>query len=482
MDQNKLDKIIKEGLEDYRSPLDKQALWQAIRDDVPRQKPPFLRLLTLGFIIGVGVASILWYINNESRQVSSSQRKVESSELSTEVNLQDRQSVEGTEIGAKIASTAPTPASQYATETPLSVTTSLSTSLKKSESKTTSPSQYTTARPTEKATSNVTLTKLATELISPHRLADQHQTSSNNDSSLNQLDADKATSTPYQTIEQNSTQVGLNSLDLISPSALEFSYSQPDISAMLLIPTKEVECYDYNKKKGIFSAEVYGLVDYVHNRMTSNAEQEAYLSERKKSQTQLEGYRSGIRLKYRLPIGLYVKSGIEAGLIRERFRVSVFETTVETLPNQLLETIEKNDSTIYIYGNKEVTIDTEKRWRIENSYRSIGVPVLLGYEFNKGKFLLGLEGGAIYNLGYYFSGHLLDNASAPVDDPDFFKPRISTSLTGGLALGYSIHQKYNLVAYCSMKHNLNSINTEENLIDQKNSRIGLGVGLEILID
>jgi len=155
--------------------------------------------------------------------------------------------------------------------------------------------------------------------------------------------------------------------------------------------------------------------------------------------TQLEGYRSGIRLKYLTRSGFYLKTGVEFGAIRERFNKSEKTERVEIWPNQLLETITQSDTTIYIYGDKPVTVIEEKSWKVWNTYKTLGIPIMAVYDFE---------------------GMLLDDSYTPAMDPDYFKSQINTSLTGGLSVGYRLTSKYKLQALCSFKHNLSTISSQ----------------------
>jgi len=67
-------------------------------------------------------------------------------------------------------------------------------------------------------------------------------------------------------------------------------------------------------------------------------------------------------------------------------------------------------------------------------------------------------------------------------DPDYFRKRINTSLTGGLSLGYQFTDKYRLLAQASFQKNLTPINNQTNPVEQHNTSIGLGIGLEMQLD
>lgn len=244
---------------------------------------------------------------------------------------------------------------------------------------------------------------------------------------------------------------------------------------------KKVECYEYGKKKKSLSLEVYSSLDGVNSRLSADNESQEYLTERDRTQKQREGYRAGLRAKFNLLKNVNIKVGLEAGMIRERFQRETSESVTEIMPDQLLEIIMQGDSTIYIYGDAPVTTLTTTTWDIANSYRSLDIPITLGYELDFKKFTCGIDLGASYNILYDFKGYLINPADTPVASPDYFRANIKTSLIGGLSINYAMNDNYYLFGFTSMKYNMSNINNASNSINQKNTRLGLGFGLGYIL-
>lgn len=240
---------------------------------------------------------------------------------------------------------------------------------------------------------------------------------------------------------------------------------------------KKIECYEYGKKKRGMRLEFYGSIDGIQKNLTAISENQEYITNRKNSQKQQEGYRAGVRAKFYLFQNFNIKLGIEAGLTKERFQRETTETITEIKPDQLLEKIIKNDTTIYIYGDAPVTSLITTAWDVGNSYRSLDIPMTIGYEFIFKKLTYGIDIGASYNILYDFKGYLIDTNDMPVSTPDYFKSKINTSMLGGLSINYQMKDNYYLFAFTSIKHNLKNINNTINEAEQKNTRLGIGIGI-----
>lgn len=247
---------------------------------------------------------------------------------------------------------------------------------------------------------------------------------------------------------------------------------------------KSIECYDYSPKKFHFSILAYTSADYYRKSMSAESGlAQNYLSNRKETQKAQISNRSGLLIKLRHRKGLYVKFGAEAGFLRERFSHQTRDTITEIVPNQLINVdIDINGDTTLTYGNAPVTTISSKNWRVNNLHRTIGIPILIGYEKKLSKFNIGMELGVLYNIHRSFEGWLLGPPDAPSDAKDYFTSSNDLNLTGGFNITYELNKRYSLVGLATFRQNMNRINNESiNGITQKNTTFGLGVGLEIKI-
>ncbi len=452
MDNYDIDKKFKESLYDLKTPLDKDALWAAIEQKQPRRLGGWMIFAT------IAVATIilfgLWTKNTFSTQTSDDQVSHFRSK---------------SQPGAKTHNATNTIQSKISKEVKVvskndkvihSQNINISTSIHSKETQSFLQINDESIVHQKKQTSLSHSTK--TEVTStPADLDNQKYNKSDNLTKAPLANAPTKLST-------------LQSLSKKKTALLEIDENQ-------INRNKNIKCYDHSNSKLELSVIGYGSADYVFNRFKVNQNQLAYSEQREASQTQLEGYRTGLQLKLLTSAGFYVKGGIELGIINERFDTEITETTTEIRPNQLLKIIEQydNDTTIFIYGDAPFDISRTTTYEIFNTYRTIGIPFSFGYQVDARNYFYGFDIGGIYDFSYNFSGTLLDTSLQPNNDlRDYFINSNLTSLTGGLHIGYKWRDRVSLMASCSFKHNLANINNGDNTLNQSNTRVGLGVGLQ----
>lgn len=472
MDQDKLDQIFRSELHNHTTVLDKDSLWASIDKQQKKRSTKFFSLKLLSLLAAIAMATLYFLDSSTDFRANETLAPVEnySTEAPVQANVETTKKENNNPkiIKSKITNSS---LSTFPKEVNDSVNQKINNT--KNSNNTTATNQSNTTKSTAQYTANHAYTAPAV-------------TQNNYESSTSSLSPVVNSSSSTNNAALLSAQTSTTALDkqvteLMTPLSLDMQSLTPlNYNRPLFIRNDKVECYDHRKKVHPFYLEVYSSVDFIKNWLSANDNEElSYLNERKATQTQLQGYRAGLRLKYLTRSGLYLKTGIELGAIRERFDRSETTEKTEILPNQLLETITQADTTIYIYGDAPVTIIETTSWKVWNTYKTVGIPLLLGYQTELKKFNLGIEFGAIYNMLYSFEGMLLDETLAPTMDPDFFKDKINTSLTGGLSLGYKLNSRYTAMAYTSFKHNMSDINNQYNPISQSNSKIGLGLGLEV---
>ena len=271
-------------------------------------------------------------------------------------------------------------------------------------------------------------------------------------------------------------------------NALDYLEGLPDKD--ICFPwNKSVECYDYSPKKFHFSILAYTTADYYHKSLKRNflpGETDPdgnYVDNRRSTQKVQISNRSGLLLKLMHKKGAYIKVGIEAGFLRERFAHTTRDTITEIIPDQLINIdIDMNGDTTFTYGNAPVTTISSKNWKVNNSHRTIGIPVLIGFTKKLRRFDLGMEIGGIYNFNRSFEGWLLGPPENPSDAKDYFTSSNDINITGGVNLSYKLNNRFNLVGLASFRRDLNTISNEQiNGANQKNTIFGVGIGLEFKI-
>jgi hypothetical protein len=246
---------------------------------------------------------------------------------------------------------------------------------------------------------------------------------------------------------------------------------------------KSVECYDYSPKKILYALQAYTTADYYNRALDPNAETSlSYLDSRKNTQKVQISNRTGLLLKIKHRKGIYIKTGVEAGFLREKFTYTTRDTVTEILPDQLINIHISNGDTILTYGNAPVTTISSKNWRVNNTFSTIGIPILVGYEKEYKKFSISGDAGVLYNIHRKFEGWLLGQPNDPVDAQSFFTTTNDVDITCSFNLSYYLNERFRLFGLASLRQNLNNINQIDiNDINQKNTTYGLGLGIEFKI-
>jgi len=242
---------------------------------------------------------------------------------------------------------------------------------------------------------------------------------------------------------------------------------------------QQTDCPTFGVKKRNLYVQAYSIFDYVNTNFKSSPEDIEYLNERDRTQSTLPSIRAGLQAKYLFSNGLYIKGGFEYGVIRERYKDRIVDTLITIEPDQLISFFETSPGdTTYIYGPAAVTTISATNWNVVSTYRTIDIPILIGYQVNKGNWTYGLELGIINNVKLTTKSFILDTNNTPRLAPEYYKTSINQSLTGGISLGYGLSPDIKILGLLQFKQNLTFINSIENQIDQKNLHIGLGAGIE----
>jgi hypothetical protein len=176
----------------------------------------------------------------------------------------------------------------------------------------------------------------------------------------------------------------------------------------------ETNCYSFKKKPIAPYFGIYGGAQYPIKTFTYGTEYKGLVQKRKDSETILEGTSIGAFIGFSLKGGLSIEGGAEYNSINERFdwqktvRDTIGQTVVLSyLLNAPGDTTRFSD-TAYVVRN---TIDSRK---IYNHYRSIYLPISVGYEFkNKGKWKPYIKGGIALNLRFRQKAEIYDLSGVP---------------------------------------------------------------------
>ncbi|MBK8496511.1 MAG: hypothetical protein IPL50_17040 [Chitinophagaceae bacterium] len=220
--------------------------------------------------------------------------------------------------------------------------------------------------------------------------------------------------------------------------------------------------------------EFYAGPDYAIRSLhdTGNS---AYLQKRKESTRFRSGYSAGLRYTKVFNNSMSVRGGVNFSQINEKF------TFNEGNIIQVTYIINSNGDTIGSYS----TTGTRYKTTI-NRYRSIDIPLVVGYELGNGRLHANINAGAIINVYSWQNGDVLDTAGNPVSittgkgsSPYQFKTNAGVGFIGAVSVYYKLNDRLHLLAEPYFRYTFSPMNKENITLKQKYQTAGLRFGIRL---
>lgn len=221
--------------------------------------------------------------------------------------------------------------------------------------------------------------------------------------------------------------------------------------------------------------EFYAGMDYAI-RSLKDTGNSVYLQKRKESEKFTSAYSAGVRYTRVFNNAMSVRVGVNYSQINEKF------TFKQGGLVQVTYIINANGDTTGSY------ITTGTRYKTtHNKYRSVDIPLVVGYELGNGRLHANINAGAVINVYSWQKGEVLDTSYSPVSmttgkgsSAYQFKSNAGVGFVGAVSIYYKLNDKLHIMAEPYYRHNFSPMNKDENLtIKQKYNTIGLKVGLRV---
>lgn len=220
--------------------------------------------------------------------------------------------------------------------------------------------------------------------------------------------------------------------------------------------------------------EIYGGPDLAFRSLSDTANS-SYLQKRKESIKFSSAFSAGLRYTKVFNNGVSVRTGINYSQINEKFIYS------EGNIIQVVYIINAAGDTIGSYTTTGTRYKTT-----HNKFKTIDVPLVVGYEFGNGRFHTNLNAGIIVNVYSWQRGEVLNNSLQPVNittgksnSPYQFKTNIGLGFIGGASLYYKMNEKLHLLAEPYFRYNFTPASKEAITFKQKYNTAGLRLGLRL---
>jgi len=220
--------------------------------------------------------------------------------------------------------------------------------------------------------------------------------------------------------------------------------------------------------------EFYAGPDYGIRSLHDTANS-SYLQKRKESTKFKSGFSAGIRYTRVFNNSMSVRGGVNYSQINEKFTFNQGNII------QVIYIINTNGDTIGSY----TTTGSRHKTTI-NRYRSIDIPLVVGYELGNGKLHANINAGPVINIYSWQNGDVLDPSGNPVSittgkgsSPYQFKTNAGVGFIGAVSVYYKLTDRLHLMAEPYFRYNLTPMNKETITLKQKYQTAGLRLGIRV---
>ncbi len=218
------------------------------------------------------------------------------------------------------------------------------------------------------------------------------------------------------------------------------------------------------------------LEDFASDSLTNY-----HLPVRRESEEALEYLHGNLLLGARHHTGWYALTGLGYTSITERFSFNTERTEIDSVGGITEIYINAEGDSTFTQGMVERTRYITYRKRTHSSYTLLDVPLIAGYEWEKGRWSFGAEAGIFLNISLKAKGDVLDveNNFTRLEDTDWFKPSIGLSYYGSLRIGYAIDDKTRISLGPTYRYVPNVAGDPNSTYDfeQKYGLLGLNLGI-----
>ena len=263
----------------------------------------------------------------------------------------------------------------------------------------------------------------------------------------------------------------LLSPELISAEKMKLSSVKKPVYAFSPVPCPESEKNTAGNKRYF---ELYGGPDYAF-RSFSDTGNSAYLQKRKESTRFASAFSAGMRYTKVFSNGMSFRTGFNYSQINETFRYN---------EGNIIQVIYITNSNGDTTGSFTTTGSRYKT--THNKFRTIDIPLLIGYEWGNSRLHFNFNAGAMVNLYSWQKGDVLDTAFKPVNittgkanSPYQFKNHIGIGFIGAVSVYYKLNNRLHLFAEPYFRYNFSPASKAELTLKQKYNTAGLRLGVRI---
>ena len=240
------------------------------------------------------------------------------------------------------------------------------------------------------------------------------------------------------------------------------------------LPKITIPCPDFNNKENKSYVDFYSSVDFI-NRQFSDSANSIYLKNRNEVTSSQLSFSAGLRYVKEFGDHFNFSAGLNYSQINEQFKFSKGNII------QIIYVTNASGDTIDIYQTESTRYKTTY-----NKYRTIDLPITIGYGWKKNNWDFIVNAGVIMNFVCFYKGDVLNsdlqptamNASTLSKDYQL-KTNIGLGCIGSLSIVHPINNKFSVFTEPYFRYNFSLMNKETTHFKQRFITSGFRLGIRM---
>jgi hypothetical protein len=240
------------------------------------------------------------------------------------------------------------------------------------------------------------------------------------------------------------------------------------------LSTLTIPCPEFNNKEKKSYVDVYSSVDFI-NRQFSDSANSIYLKNRNEVTTSQLSFSAGLRYVKEFGKHFNFSAGLNYSQINEQFKFSKGNII------QIIYVTNASGDTIDIYQTESTRYKTTY-----NKYRTIDLPITIGYGWNKNNWDFIVNAGVVMNIVSFYKGDILNSDLQPIamnastlSKAYQLKTNIGLGCIGSLSIVHPINNKFSIFGEPYFRYNFSLMNKETNYFKQRFITTGLRLGVRM---
>ncbi len=242
-------------------------------------------------------------------------------------------------------------------------------------------------------------------------------------------------------------------------------------------------CPADSKRNTDWYLEAYASPDLAFKSVSNVSASPVYMLKKDSSESMQISYSAGLRLVKPLTDNILLKAGVQFSQANEKY-VYRTENEVKTTTVVTVRTIIRAPGdTVIVQDTSVLQTVGFRNNTVSNRYRSVDIPLTVGYQFGNEDLKFGINAGVAVNISSWYQGVMLDSSLAIVPlnktGNNLYKTNIGLGLIGSFSVVKKMSEDMHIFFEPYFRYNLSNMTTQQASFKQRFSVGGLAVGLRI---